>query len=206
MGTKQLTLNQKTKFTPIIVKRDFPNGQILVCFFCEQRFIESNPKWKRTFDHLDNNTTHNFPENLVFAHWHCNQKKKFNPEWQVLANDKLQENLLLASESLGEGRNNDNADKNTQPNEQIDANKEACKLVEEYLIERLLSHNGKDPVEKELDFHETSESLSYIYYKKYTHGSQNTFDRILKMFTSKAAPFDRDKRDGRMKIFRRCGQ
>ena len=35
---------------------------------------------------------------------------------------------------------------------------------------------------------------------------QNTFGRILKMLTSKAAPFDRDKRDGRMKIFRSQGQ
>jgi len=206
MGTTKLTLNQKTKFYPIIMERDFPNGQTSVCFYCEQRFIESIPKWRRTFDHLDNDTMHNYPENLVFAHFDCNQKKKFNLDWQVLAQEKLQENLLLASESLGERGNNKNTDKNTQPNEQIDANKEESKLAEEYLNERLLPHNGKDPVDDELDFNETKDSLAYISYKKYGHGSQNTFDRVLKMLTCSESSFDRDKRNGRMKIFRRQGQ
>jgi len=206
MGTKQLTLNQKAKFTPIIEKRDLPNGEEPFCFYCEQRFIGTDHKWRKTFDHLDNDTTNNIPENLVFAHWDCNQKKKSNPEWQVIASDKLKENLLLALESLGEGGENNNADKNTQPNEQIDANKEESKLAEEYLNERLLARYGKEPAETELDYNDTRDSLTYLNYKKFDHGSQNTFDRILKMLTSPAAPFDRDKRNGRLKIFRRQGK
>jgi len=88
----------------------------------------------------------------------------------------------------------------------IDANKEESKLAEEYLNERLLPYNGKDPVDDELDFNETKDSLTYHSYKKYGHGSQNTFDRVLKMLTCSESPFDREKRNGRMKIFRRQGQ
>jgi len=205
MGTKQLTLNQKAKYTPILIRRDFPYGSQSLCFYCEQRFIPSNSKWAQEWDHLNNNTEDSRPENLVWAHADCNEKKKYNTDWQILAQEKLNANVKWHdSESLG-GRGKI-YDKNTQPNEQIDANKTASQLTEEYLNERLLGRSGNPPSETELDFNETKDSLTFLHYKQYGHGSQNTFDRILKMLTSEAAPFDRDKRDGRMKIFRRCGQ
>jgi len=206
MKTKQLTQNQKVKWTALIMKRDYADGQEPTCFFCEQIFLEGDPRWKKEWEHLNNNPEDNRPENLVWVHHLCNQKKKNNTDWQILANEKLQENIMWAeseSESLGEGGKT--PDKNTQPNEQIDANKTESQLAEEYLNERLLGRNENLPPETEIDYNETRDSLTYLHYKKYGHGSQNTFDRILKMLTSEAAPFDREKRNGRLKIFRRDG-
>ncbi len=205
MKTKQLTQNQKAKWTPLIIRRDYSDCEEHVCFYCEQRFIPSNPKCVQEWDHLNNNKGDSRPENLVWAHADCNKKKKYNIDWQILAQEKLSANVKWHdSESLGEGGKI--SDKNTQPNEQIDANKTASQLTEEYLNERLLGRGGNPSSETELDYNETKDSLTYLHYKKYEHGSQNTFDRILKMLTSESAPFDRKKRDGRMKIFRREGQ
>ena len=187
------------------MRRDFPYESQSLCFYCEQRFIPSNPKYVQEWEHLNNNEEDNRPENLVWAHADCNEKKKYNTDWQILAQEKLNANVKWHdSESLGERGKISDID--TQPNEQIDANKTESQLAEEYLNERLLGRSGNPPSETELDFNKTKDSLTYLHYKKYEHGSQNTFDRILKMLTSDAAPFDRKKRDGRMKIFRREGQ
>ncbi len=205
MRTKQLTLNQKAKYTPILIRRDFPDGGPSLCFFCEQRFIPNKSKWLQEWEHLNNNPEDNRPENLVWAHAYCNEKKKYKTDWQILAQEKLEANVKWHdSESLGE--RGETSDKNTQPNEQIDANKAESQLAEEYLNARLLGRNGNPPPESELDYNETKDSLTYLHFKKFGHGSQNTFDRILKMLTSEVATFDREKRNGRMKMFRRDGQ
>ena len=205
MGTKQLTMNQKAKWTPLIRERDY-EGREETCFYCEQRFIKSK-KWQKVWDHLNNNESDNRPENLVFAHFYCNEKKRFDGEYQILAHEKLKENEKLGLESLGGGGENDSADRDVsmQPNEQIDANKESTKEAELYLIERLLPQNGKPPVDDELDFNDCADAIAFRCYKRYGHGSQNTVTRILKMLTSEEAPFAREKRSGRMKIFTRDG-
>jgi len=206
MKTKQLTQNQKVKWTTLIIKRDYADVQEPTCFFCNQIFLEGDPRWKKEWEHLNNNPEDNRPENLVWAHHFCNQKKKTDYDWQILADEKLQENIRWAeseSESLGEGE--ELTDKETQPNEQIDANKEASRITEQYLIERLLSNGNHPPVETRLDYNDARDSITYLCYKKFGHGSQNTIDRILKMLTSKVSPFDRRKENGRLVIFQRTG-
>ena len=202
MNTKQLTLNKKAKFTPIIIERDYPDGAEHTCVFCGQSFIEHDPYWKKEWEHLNNDDTVNEDWNLAWAHARCNRIKKFSSELQIIAHEKIISNKKWVSRSLGGGKTN----KETQPNEQIDANKAESQLAEEYLNARLLGRNGNPPPESELDYNEVKDSLTYLHYKKFGHGSQNTFDRILKMLTSEVATFDREKRNGRMKIFRRDGQ
>jgi hypothetical protein len=63
MGTKQLTMNQKAKWAPLIRERDYEKGEKETCFYCEQRFIKSK-KWQKVWDHLNNNESDNRPENL----------------------------------------------------------------------------------------------------------------------------------------------
>ena len=205
MGTKQLTMNQKAKWTHLIRQRDYEKEDEETCFYCEQRFIQKIKRYQKVWDHLNNNESDNRPENLVFAHWHCNEKKRFDAELQIMAHEKLKENQRLALESLGGGGENCSTNKDTsmQPNEQIDANKEATNEAELYLIGRLLPQNEKSPIDPEIDFNDCADSIAFRCYKKYGHGSQNTIVRILKMLTSEDAPFAREKRNGRMKVFAR---
>jgi hypothetical protein len=206
MGSKQLTLNQKAKWTPIILQRDFPEEQTPHCFFCKKEFIDHDQDYQKEWEHLNNNDADNRPENLVWAHAKCNELKKKNTEWQVLASDKLRKNVKWNSEYVGEGRRNNTAHTQIQPNEQIDANADACNEAEKYLAERLLPQMGKPAIDDKIDFNKAADVISYRCYKKQGHGSQNTMTRILKMLTCDDSLFDRVKLDGRTWIVRRTGQ
>lgn len=206
-GSKQLTLNQKAKWTPIIIDRDFPNGQTHLCFYCCQEFIENDPQYCKEWEHLNNDEQDNRPENLVWAHARCNELKKKNADWQILAHDKLKKNVRFHSESLGgrEGGGSSTAHTQIQPNEQIDANADAAIEAEKFLTERLLPFLGKLPLEERIDFSDAADTIAFRCYKKHGHGSQNTITRILKMLTCGDAPFEKVKQDGRTWIRRRTG-
>jgi hypothetical protein len=199
MNTKQLTLNKKAKFTPIIIERNYPDGAEHTCIFCGQPFIDDDPDWRRVWEHLDNNDSNNEVWNMDWAHDRCNQIKKFSAELQIIAHDKIKINKKWISASLGGG--GEKLNKETQPNEQIDANREASQITELYLIERLLPCGDRPPIDKELDYNDTKDVITYRCYKKFGHGSQNTIDRALKMMTCSESPFCRKKRDGRLVIF-----
>jgi len=192
MGTKHLTLNQKAKWLPYVIERD---GNI--CFYCEQRFMNTDHRWTRVFDHLNNNAEDNRPENIVLAHWYCNEKKKTDCDWQILAQDKLKENEMQV-ESLGEGERKKL--QHTETNTEIDSNTEFSKTTEEYLIERLFPHHGKSPLENDLDYVETLNNITLRCYRKNKHASQNTVRRILDMFCASEGNFEKVKIDGRYKI------
>ncbi|KKN27556.1 hypothetical protein LCGC14_0863530, partial [marine sediment metagenome] len=64
-------------------------------FYCEQRFIKEDPKWCQEWDHLNNNPQDNRPENMVWAHAQCNEKKKYNIDWNTIAAEKLKKNVKL---------------------------------------------------------------------------------------------------------------
>lgn len=80
MTTKQLTMTRKVKWISYLINRDGKE-----CFYCEQRFIEHNPRYRRVFDHLNNNEHDNRVENLVLCHSYCNELKKKDLDWQILA-------------------------------------------------------------------------------------------------------------------------
>ena len=145
MNTKQLTLNKKAKFTPIIIERDYPNGAEHTCIFCGQSFLAGNPDWRKVWDHLDNDDSNNYDWNLGWAHDRCNQIKKFSAELQIIAYEKIKSNKKWVSASLGGEKSN----KETQPNEQIDANRESCLITELFLIEHLMPNGNRPPVDTE---------------------------------------------------------
>ena len=206
MGTKQLTLNQKVKFLAIIILRDFPNDKTPVCFYCEQRFLNKSIKWKRVFDHLDCNDSHNYPENLVLAHAYCNEVKKYKVEWQMIALEKLKDNIRRAdSESLGEREGEKKSAIHTETNMEIDTNVEFSRITNEFLTDCLKSRKGNPSVETELDFKEALDTVTYRCFKENTHASQNTLRRIIDMFCCPEADFEKIKKNGRFVIRRRNG-
>jgi len=88
----RLTHRKKKEDFPIIVERDSYK-----CFYCEGDFDANHPP---EFDHLNNNPGDSRVENLVLVHHECNNKKKFNTDWQIKALEKLRQNerTVLASE------------------------------------------------------------------------------------------------------------
>lgn len=79
--TLHLTYSQKKKWGPFILQRDGPD-----CFYCMLPFEHEED---REFDHLDNDESHNYPENLVFNHHACNLKKRMYQPWIDKAIGKL---------------------------------------------------------------------------------------------------------------------
>ncbi len=185
MNTKQLTLNKKAKLTPIIIERDYSSNAEHTCIFDDQPFIDDDPDW-----------------NLAWSHARCNQLKKYSAELQTIAHDKIISNKKWVSASLGEEEGKIN--KETQPNEQIDANREASQVTELYLIERLLPCGDRPSIDNELDYNDARDSITYLCYKKFRHGSQ-IIDSALKMITCSESPFCKEKCNGRLVIFTNKG-
>ncbi len=92
MQARSLTSSVKAKRTPLIIERDYPNGEEPTCCYCEQRFINNTSKWKKTWEHLDNDETNEELWNLMWAHWYCNQKKKYFIDYQIMAQDLIKKN------------------------------------------------------------------------------------------------------------------
>jgi len=88
----RLTHKKKMEFFQIIVERDGYR-----CFYCKEEFSENRPA---EYDHLNNNPDDNMVENIVLNHHECNNKKKFNTDWQIKAQEKLCQNerTVLACE------------------------------------------------------------------------------------------------------------
>jgi len=81
----------KVEKLPRIIERD---GD--VCLYCPEPFSEINPA---EFDHLNNDSSDNRDENLVQCHHACNIRKKFSPEMQFIAKEKLKQNERAISAS-----------------------------------------------------------------------------------------------------------
>src|SRR3990167_2247709 len=64
------------------------------CLFCKDPFVSTpaNNSMHTTYEHLDGNTFNNDPTNLALAHKHCNNEKKHNSDYQIIARQQLQEN------------------------------------------------------------------------------------------------------------------
>jgi len=80
----RMTRRKKREYYPDKIKDDGYQ-----CLFCKEPFIDKNPpEW----DHLNNNPNDSRYENVALIHKTCNNKKKFNPDYQIIAHEKLLEN------------------------------------------------------------------------------------------------------------------
>ena len=185
---RYLTTSKKDMLKPFLSRRDGPQY-----FYCSENFDHSSHELKLTFDHLDDNPFNNERENLVLAHWKCNQLKKSYPEYQLMAKNKLHENQV-SFDSIGESET-------TSPkpaSKEIDLNVAIKKLTWEYLQDRLVRQNVPA-----LNYNDTAHSISFIFWERSGHGSSETVKRHLNDFCSTAAPFKAVEENGETVIVKK---
>jgi len=187
---RYLTTTQKDRYLPFIIQRDGPN-----CFYCGMAFSLNDKALRRTYDHLNNDPKYNDPQNLVLAHWSCNQTKKYNQEYIIKASAKLRENKLFV-DSLGVGVYSKPEPK--QASQEIDINVAFWKITKDYISERLIRQGLPS-----IPFNETAYSVAYMMKDQTNHGSSATAKRYLLELCSEAAPFNREEQGGIWYIVKR---
>ena len=185
---KYLTTSKKDALRPIILRRD---GS--ACIYCKNALI-SNPATKdqrTTFDHLDNNPQNNEIDNLCLVHWKCNQEKKHNAEYQVIAKQKLEENRAFDGTFDYLGVCVSQHPEPKQTSKELDINVAFFKITSDYIKEYLLN-KGKPA----LEFNDTAYSVAYLMKDKTGHGSSATAKRYINELCSSVAPFKLENQDG----------
>lgn len=187
---KYLTTSQKDKLRMYLLKRDGNK-----CFYCKDPFVSSpeSKELRLNIDHLDNNAKHNDESNLVLCHAKCNQLKKAYPDYQIMAEAKIQE-LRSFVDPLRESE----ATPPKPASKEIDLNVALKKLTWEYLNDRLI-RQGKPA----LSYNDTAHSISFIMWERTGHGSSETVKRHLNDFCSTAGPFKAVEQDGETIILKR---
>lgn len=185
-----LTAAQKDKKIPIIINRD---GN--VCFFCKTPFVPELDDLTRVIDHANNDSQDNRVENLLLAHRKCNESKKTNPDYQILATNALKENLTRV-ESLSERKKDNDTDELTEG----DINLIINKLVRAELETKLPEGSTAD-----IQYGRTLKNLHFLLIEE-THGrgSEPAVRRALDAYCSDFAPWMSQKRGrGNRVILRR---
>lgn len=158
-----------------------------LCLFCKEQFVPNpaNDLMSITYEHLDKDVFNNEEWNLALAHKRCNNEKKWNSDYQIIAKDQLELNRKsLDSLSVSKQR----PDEPKPTSKEIDINIATFNLAEAYLRERL-----KVKAMPALDFNDTMYSIFYLLKETTGHGSSETVKRTLLGFTSTAGPYDRIK-------------
>lgn len=190
-----LTATQKDKKIPLIIKRD---GN--VCFYCKQVFVQQIPELRREIDHLNNNAFDNRFENLCICHAECNQKKKTNHDWQIVAVDHLHENITNASLSESEGEKHAETHKDIDELKEGDINLIVNKLVPAELESQFSNKNDYTGISY-------NRLLKKIHYLLITQtggrGSEQAVRRSLDAYCSDYAPWKSEKLGKGNRIIRR---
>jgi len=178
MTTNRLTTKQKRSWRSIIIRH---YGH--VCFYCKDKFLPEYLPFSEEWDHLNCKEWDNRIENVVLAHRECNNKKKYNPDWQILAIEHLEENEksgVLVRECEREKTNH----RPTPPySEEIYSNAEFTKIAEEYLAEHLA-------VDERIPYKSTLDTIAYRCYKAVGHGTSKTLRDIVDMLASAEAKYE----------------
>ncbi len=161
---KELTSRMKRIWFEPIILRD--GGQL--CFYCKISLSLSEIIW----EHLDDNRKHNVIDNLVFACRTCNNKKPHDIDMQLIAQEKLRDNLK---------RNYMREIINTK-NKQTSEIEIGCTNFE---IAEIFLHKNV-PIE----FTEALNSITYECKKKTGYGSQQSVRNYIDSLCSSTAPFE----------------
>ncbi len=161
---KELTVRMKRIWFEPIILRD--GGQL--CFYCKISLSLSEIIW----EHLDDNRKHNVIDNLVFACRTCNNKKPHDIDMQLIAKEKLRDNL-----------------KRNYMREIISTkNKQTSEIeisVSNFEIAEIFLHKNV-PIE----FTEALNSITYECKKKTGYGSQQSVRNYIDSLCSSTAPFE----------------
>ena len=190
---KYLTTSQKDRAKPFLTKKQ--EGK---CLFCKDplTFVTSpNDPLHTTTEHLDGNVFNNKIENLALAHKRCNNDKKHNADYQIIAKAQLEENHN-SFDSLSESASK--APKGREASIEIDVNKAYAQLTKEYLNARLKTEN-KPAINKK----DACRSIAYLMFEKISQGSPYTAQRHIEMFTSSVGPYEEIEEGGETLIIRK---
>lgn len=190
------TSNQNDKKIPRIIKRD---GN--VCFFCKQPFHSEISGLERVIDHANNKENDHRIENSLIAHMKCNDEKKWNIDFQILALDALKKNLSVAPESLGESERQKCKERGIDELTEGDINEIVNKLVKLELQTKLPVEN----YETVISYKKTLKGIHFLLIEETgnNRGSEQACRRGLDAFCSMYAPWIDEKQGKGNRIIRR---
>jgi len=216
---KSLTRSIMAKRTPFIIERDYPNSSLdpadpdyqeCTCCFCGQRFLEGNTKWRKRWEHLDNEEKNEELWNLAWAHHYCNEKKRYDADLQILAREIIKKNQAWEEsfdfESAREGERAGKFSQHKETSDEADVAAILYKHSVQLLAAELLPQDGKPPKRDSISLKEAAECVDYLSKKDCGRGSQSAAQRHLETLSCTISKeFERRIVDGKSIIFRRTG-
>jgi hypothetical protein len=196
---KSLTLNIIAKRTPLLIERDYPDGTEQTCCFCDQRFLPGHTKWRKTWEHLDNNKQNEELWNLAWAHWWCNEKKKNDADMQIYARELIKKNLdwqqSFDSESARERERENKTDEQTE----IDLNVAHRQIVSEFLAEKIPNDS------LQVDFNDAINCIVLRCETQTGHGSKQSVRNYIDVQCCTEGKYTKEKIKGKTILKRRTG-
>lgn len=201
-------------WTPGIMERDYPNLEYkdCTCFYCGEKFDDNSVHFSRVWEHLNDNESDNRPENMVWAHAVCNEEKKNNYDWKILAAEKLRENQKWAQRNepaiKGEMEGARTFSQHKPTSDEADVAAVLYKHAVQLLTQELLPQGGNPPKRDSIPLKEAAECVDYLT-KVETggRGSQSAAQRHLETLSCAISKdFERRSINGKQIIFRRTGQ
>jgi len=175
---KSLTQSTKEKYLLTIIQRDGGFN----CFYCKEALTT-----EYIFEHLNSNRNDNKIENIVLAHQSCNIKKINCLEYQLISENKIQENEEAGLKYLEDGTAHENN------SSEIEINKALYSFTNQYLSERIAA-------ETNISYDDTLTELTYLAQERFGHGSEPTFRKYLKSLTCKVSQLQVVRDDKKKKI------
>ena len=171
-----LTPKQRRELTDIIVAR----GDEYCCFYCHYEFKNVKECW---LEHLDDDRTHNNPDNIVFTCRRCNSKKLHNESMRVQAREKLRVNQIM--KYVRDWKELQKLQK--EPSEAVAINQSNCDTTVQWLEERLPLGSSNIVLVKE-----AVDTITFECKDKTGYGSQQSIRNYIDYLTSSApkAPFE----------------
>lgn len=176
----QLSHKAKIQFWKWIGQRDGKD-----CFYCKK----PNPN---ILEHLDDDRRHNILEDFVISHQTCNVAKKFNIDYQVMAQDKLKQNQLTPFIPI---EDNESEESSTE----IKISKNSYDITEQYLSEKILTDDS-------ITWHDALYGSVYKCKKLTGYGSVQCVRNYLYTLTSPEGPFMKTKDENKKPIIVRRNQ
>jgi len=193
--TKQPTQSLKKKRVLIIIQRDYKSGEKPYCFYCGAGFVFNHKYFRRVWEHLNNDDEDWRPENLVWAHWLCNEEKKNNIEYLVRAEEKLKENVIwIQSRGVRESEREKYTHVDTEELSDAEVGKKTDKITKTFLDEHLKGENKKEFLMRA----DTRACITYLV-KQETNGrgSHQATDRAIDDYCCTIADYVSKKEDGK---------
>ena len=184
-----LTPKQRRELTDIIVAR----GDPYCCFYCHYEFKNVKECW---LEHLDDDRTHNNPDNIVFTCRRCNAKKQHDHVMRMKAEEKLRHNESL--EYVRDWKELQKLQK--EPSEAVAINQSNCDTTVQWLEERLPLGSSNIVLVKE-----AVDTITFECKDKTGYGSQQSIRNYIDYLTSSApkAPFEIFKGEDNKRYIRR---